>query len=61
MELFELKAELSVTVMELERAIDAGMPYPELRRINLKIKDLHYQIAMMDLKEAKQKDTLLIE
>jgi hypothetical protein len=62
MDLFELKAELSMKILELEKAIEAGMAYQDLKAINLKIKELHYQIATVYMQEAKQrKDTLLIE
>lgn len=54
MDASELKAELSIRMIELERAIDNGMPYPELKKIYNQIKELQYQVAF-ELSEAKNK------
>lgn len=42
----ETRAELSIKMLELEQAIDLGMPYPELKKIYNQIKQLQYQIAL---------------
>jgi hypothetical protein len=42
----EIKAELSIKMIELEQALDLGMPYPELKKIYNQIKLLQYQITL---------------
>jgi hypothetical protein len=48
MDIIELNADLSLKRLELEKAIDEGMPYPFLKAINLEIKNLQYQIALLN-------------
>lgn len=46
----EIRAELSIKMLELEQAIDLGMPYSELKKIYNQIKQLQYQIALTSQK-----------
>lgn len=46
MELSELKMELSIKCMELEQALDAGIPHSELINIYRELKELHYQLTI---------------
>ena len=55
MNLYELQAELGIKLVELEKAIDLGMPYTELRSIYNGIKELQYKLALASL-EVKNKE-----
>jgi len=48
MQLNDLRADLSVKMLELEQAIDLGMPYSQIRDIYQAIKELQYQIITTD-------------
>jgi hypothetical protein len=48
----DLQADFSIKMLELEKAIDLGMPYSELKKIYNEIKALQYQIALTQ-QEAK--------
>ena len=48
----DLRADFSIKMLELEKAIDLGMPYSELKKIYNEIKALQYQIALTQ-QEAK--------
>ena len=50
MNLNEIRAELSLKMLELDKAIDMGLPYSELKSIYLEIKKLQYEIAVTDAK-----------
>jgi len=52
MELQDIRAELSVTTIEFEQAMEAGLPHSELIKIYKKIKELQYQLIMLQVKEA---------
>ena len=52
MKLQEIKAELSVTSIEFEQAMNAGLPHAELIKIYRRIKLLQYQIIMEQVKDA---------
>lgn len=62
MPLKELKADLSMKMLELEKAIDLGMPYTDIKAIYLSIKDLQYKIILADLdrKMSSTKDLDLV-
>jgi hypothetical protein len=45
MHLKDLQVELSIKMLALEKAIDLGMPYPELKKIYNEIKELQYRLA----------------
>ena len=49
----ELRAELSIKLIELGQAIDAGMPYSEIRNIYSEIKELQLKITLLDIPEQK--------
>ena len=49
MELKEIRAELSIKMLELEKALDIGMPYPQLKIIYSEIKELQYQVTLADV------------
>ena len=49
MEFQDICAELNVKMLELERALDVGMPYSELKKIYTQIKELQYQCVMAEL------------
>jgi hypothetical protein len=42
----DLRADFSIKMLELEKAIDLGMPYSELKKIYNEVKALQYQIAL---------------
>lgn len=44
----DLRAELSIKMLELEKALDHGMPYSELKFIYNSIKELQFQLAMAE-------------
>ena len=48
----DLKAELSITSLELEKALDLGMPHAELIQIYRRIKELQYQLLMLQVNQA---------
>ena len=48
MELKEIRAELSIKMLELEKALDIGMPYPQLKIIYGEIKELQYKLIFAD-------------
>ena len=52
MELQDIRAELSVTTIEFEQAMEAGLPHSELIKLYKKIKELQYQLIMLQVKEA---------
>lgn len=52
---FDLKAELSILMLELERAIDTGMPYLELKRIYSEIKELQLKLIVADVQHNEVK------
>jgi hypothetical protein len=47
----ELRAELSVNMIELEQALSAGLPHAELVKIYRRIKELQYQLIMENIKD----------
>ena len=49
-------------MLELEKAIDLGMPYTDIKAIYLSIKDLQYKIILADLdrKMSSTKDLDLV-
>jgi hypothetical protein len=51
MDTSEIRAELSLTQIEFEQALDAGMPHSELIKIYRKIKELQYQLTMAEVRE----------
>jgi hypothetical protein len=59
---FELKAELSMRMLELEKAIDTGMPYRELKRVYSEIKELQLKLIVADVQynEVKPKSNDLV-
>ena len=50
MEFNDICAELNIKMIELERAIDAGMSYSMLKKIYVEIKELQYQCIVAELK-----------
>jgi hypothetical protein len=65
MDTSEIKAELSMRMLELERAIDVGLPYPEIKRIYSEIKDLQLQVVLKDVNRhdaiRSKRDDIVIE
>lgn len=53
MELKDIRAELNFKMLELERAIDVGMPYTMLKKIYTEIKELQYQCVMADFENRR--------
>lgn len=49
----ELRAELSIKLLELGKAIDAGMPYNDIKKIYSEIKELQLKITLLDIPEQK--------
>ena len=45
----EIKAELSMRFIELEQAIDLGLPHAQLIKIYREIKELQYQLTIAEL------------
>lgn len=45
----EIRAELSMRMLALEKAIDTGMPYRELKRIYSEIKELQLKLIVADV------------
>lgn len=54
MHLIDLRAELSIRMLDLERAIDLGMPYADIKQIYAEIKELQYNLTLAEL---EQRDT----
>ena len=59
----EIKAELSIKLLELEAAIDTGMPYSELKKIYSQIKELQFKAALAEVNNDAtiSRDDLVIE
>jgi hypothetical protein len=55
MELQDICVELNIKMLELERAIDAGMPYSQLKKIYVEIKELQYQCIMAELQKSRSR------
>ena len=51
MNINDLKAELSIKLLELGKAIDAGLPYSELKQIYSEIKELQFRITFNSVQE----------
>lgn len=51
MNLPEIRAELSVKSIELEQALDMGLPHSELIKIYRIIKELQYELIMAGIEE----------
>ena len=51
MDLHELKAELSLKTIQLDKALDAGLPHAELIVLYREIKELQYQLLIAQVKE----------
>lgn len=51
MNLPEIRAELSVKSIELEQALDIGLPHSELIKIYRTIKVLQYELIMAGIEE----------
>lgn len=49
MESKDIRAELSIKMLELEKALDVGLPYPDLKIIYSEVKELQYQFALSEL------------
>lgn len=49
MESKDIRAELSIKMLELEKALDVGLPYPDLKIIYSEVKELQYQLALSEL------------
>ncbi|HWJ28586.1 MAG TPA: hypothetical protein VNS32_18735 [Flavisolibacter sp.] len=56
MNVIELRGELSVKLVELQQAIDIGMPYPNLKAINLEIKRLQYELMVAEQTQLEERD-----
>lgn len=60
----EIRAELSIRMLELEKALDSGTPYSELKKIYSEIKELQYRFALAGVKDntvASQSNDLIAE
>ena len=53
MNINDLKAELSIKLFELGKAIDDGMPYTELKRTYSEIKELQFKLTYINIQEQK--------
>ena len=51
MNLTDIRAELSMKSIELEQALDMGLPHSELIKIYRKIKELQYKLIMAGIEE----------
>ena len=60
MNTLDIRAELSVRMLDVGRAIDMGMPYPELKKIYTEIKELQLQAAFADVGQSTSKSSDLI-
>jgi hypothetical protein len=60
MNTLDIRAELSIKMLELEKAIDMGLPYPELKKIYTEIKELQLQVAFTDAEKSTSKSSDLI-
>ncbi|HEX2606293.1 MAG TPA: hypothetical protein VHK91_02895 [Flavisolibacter sp.] len=49
----ELKAAYSIKMLELENAIDLGMPYPKVKEVYNQLKELQYQLALAEIENNK--------
>ena len=49
MNAFELKADLKIKMIELGRAIDQGRPYPEIKIIYERIKQIQLELLFDEL------------
>lgn len=49
MESKDIRAELGIKMLELEKALDVGLPYPDLKIIYSEVKELQYQLALSEL------------
>jgi hypothetical protein len=47
----DLKAELSINSIELEKGLNDGRPHSELIQIYGQMKELQYQLLMLQVKE----------
>lgn len=59
----DIRVELSIKMLELEKAIDNGMPYKEIKKIYIAVKELQYRLAFAEVKDnanASQGNDLLI-
>lgn len=51
MDLPDIRAELSMKSIELEQALDIGLPHSELIKIYRIIKELQYELIMAGIEE----------
>jgi hypothetical protein len=61
MNLDDLKAELSIKIIQFEQGRDAGLPHSELIQIYRQIKELQYQLLMLQVKETPNVSAETIE
>lgn len=61
MNISELKGELNAKMIELGWAIDLGMPYAETKKIYERIKQLQFDLALVDLPEIKVSSEIVLE
>ena len=58
----EIRAELSIKMLDLERAIDLGMPYSDLKNVYEDIKKLQYELILACCEETvTYEDDTIIE
>lgn len=64
MNIDEIRAELSIKMLELEKALDNGMPYSKIKKIYSEVKELQYRSALAEVKNntvAPQSNDLIVE
>ena len=57
MNINDLKAELSIKLFELGKAIDDGMPYAELKKTYSEIKVLQFKVTCLNIQEQKRAES----
>src|SRR5687768_11287081 len=56
----DLRAELGIKMLELEKAIDLGMPYSDLKNVYSEIKKLQYDLITVCCEETVKNDGNLV-
>lgn len=60
MNTLDISAELSIKMLHLEKAIDMGLPYTELKKIYTEIKELQLQAILSVAKQRTRIGTDLV-
>ena len=55
MSIAEIRAELSIRMVEFDQALDKGLPHPEVMKIYRDIKQLQYSLTMAEAKDFRPK------